>query len=81
MEATTCRECLRPCPEHGLLRCLTCHKHEGECDCGGCQSPASRTFEFRTEAGRVYERRAFCERHATSPDWAVIRKDGTEITA
>ncbi len=76
-----CQQCLHPCPEHGVLRCATCHKHPGECDCGDCQRPSSRTFEFSDKTGRVYERRALCEHHATAPYWAVIRRGGVEITA
>jgi hypothetical protein len=76
----TCSDCLKSCPEHSITFCLTCHKHEGECDCGGCTEEGARTFEF-SEKGRVYERRSFCEHHATSPYWAIIRKGGVEITA
>lgn len=70
---TTCPECLKPCPEHGITFCATCHKHPGECDCGHCQKPIHTRFDFG------HEIRGFCKNHATAPHWAIIRKGGVAI--
>lgn len=67
-----CKECLTPCPEHGQTYCSTCHDHAGECSCGGCSEPATSRFA-RVVRGIVIERRAFCDLHATSPDFGWLR--------
>ena len=66
---TTCPECLKPCPEHNVTHCATCHKHEGQCDIGDCENAATHTLVH--ESGR--ERRPVCTHHATAPHWGMIR--------
>lgn len=75
----TCAECLRACELHGLTFCATCHKHDLQCDCGSCTDASTRTFEFSTESGRVFERRSFCEFHSVSARYGWLRRGGIEI--
>lgn len=75
----SCGECLRACELHGLTFCGICHKHDLQCDAGSCEEASARTFEFTTESGRAFERRSFCEHHATAPNWALLRRNGSEI--
>lgn len=70
--AKLCDDCLTPCPEHGQLYCSTCHTHPAECSCGGCQKTATSPF-VRVAGGVVTERRAFCDFHATNPDFDWLR--------
>jgi hypothetical protein len=58
----TCSECRRPCPEHNVTGCATCHNHPGECAWGGCFEKATTSVEFK--GGEV---RAMCGKHAAHP--------------
>ncbi len=68
----TCTECTKPCPEHGVTFCSTCHKHPGECGFGDCQKKATHRLDFGAEV------RQFCHKHATAPQWQFART-GAEI--
>lgn len=68
---TTCADCLRPCPEHGVTHCPTCHKHEGECGFGDCEADATHRV---AQPGEV---RQFCARHATAPEFGFARAGAT----
>ena len=63
----TCAECTKPCPEHGITFCATCHKHPGECNIGDCQSPATHRLVHPKEI------RPVCKRHATDSAWQFAR--------
>jgi hypothetical protein len=76
---TNCPECLKPCPEHNVTFCLTCHNHPGECEMGGCTKShkGGTTFEFmRPGTETVVERRRFCRKHSTHPHFGWLRKGG-----
>lgn len=76
----TCAKCTKPCPEHGITFCVTCHKHDGECSIGDCVEPAAVKFAFKSLGGyRVAEVRAMCEHHATDPAWEFARAGGEVI--
>lgn len=66
----SCHECLRPCPEHNVTYCSTCHNHPGECSYGGCFKPILSIFNFG------FEKRGFCKKHSTSPRYGWLRKGG-----
>lgn len=68
-----CEKCLTVCEIHGLTYCKICHVHPGECDFGGCESPARTTFDRIEKDGRISETRAFCAKHACFPQYAVVR--------
>lgn len=69
-----CLECLKPCELHGMLRCPTCHTHEGECGYGGCEEPATHKLTHPMGV------RFFCAEHATSPTTQYARV-GFEVVA
>lgn len=77
----TCGECLKPCPEHNVTFCLTCHNHPGECEMGSCTTShrTGTTFEFKREDGSVFERRRFCRKHSTHPHFGWLRKGSTPV--
>ena len=51
-----CRECLRPCPEHNVTYCATCHHHPGECHVGDCERRATcKIVVTRNTTGAVVE--------------------------
>ena len=56
-----CLHCLKPCPEHSVTYCLTCHKHDGECKIGDCTRTVTRTFAIHLN-GKVVEVFGVCER-------------------
>lgn len=61
----TCTECINRCPEHNITYCLTCHKHEGECDYGDCTNRAVKALKH-VRGGRLIEIRPFCNKHYES---------------
>lgn len=77
-----CSECRKPCPEHNITWCRSCHNHPSECGVGGClrSDVGGTTFEF-SEKGRVFERRRFCLHHSTHPHFGWLRRGGVPVTS
>ena len=57
-----CPACIKPCPEHNVTYCATCHKHEYECDYGACQAKAIHQVS-RYQGERLIEVRPACDKH------------------
>jgi hypothetical protein len=76
---TTCNECLKACPDHGMTCCATCHKHPGDCDMGDCETPATTRWANLGTGGQVMEVRPFCTKHATAPEFGWLRAGMKEL--
>ena len=82
--ATECAECVKPCPEHNVTHCLTCHNHPGECAMGGCTTPdkGGTTFEFFAAGTEtVMERRKFCKHHSTHSHFGWLRAGARAVVS
>lgn len=70
----TCTKCLKPCPDHGITFCATCHTHEGECSFGDCEDETAFRLVWTEGAGEV---RNFCRHHGTDPAFQFARSGAT----